>query len=239
MAMPLPPGDPARLGPFRVTGRPAEAAAGIVYAGEDAAGRRVRVAVLTRGAASDPPVRARFRSAILAAQGLAAAQPDGPAPWVAVWEEDAPVAEALLAAALVPAGSGGPARTCRSVGARGNAIESGPGGPSVRAGERPGFQPYWAGSREPALLLSPVRAGAAVPGPLSGSVVALAVLAGLLSVLLAVLLACGPSVRMPVSPPSQVWTPPPQPASPVSPSPAPGRSVQPEPSGSGGGTGAA
>ncbi len=212
MAMPLPPGEPERLGPFRVTGRLAEAAAGIVYAGRDCAGRGVRLAVLSSGAASDPPARARFRAAIVAAGGLAGAEPDGVAPWAAVWEADGPVVAELLAAALVPV------RAC-----------------DERAGGRPGFAPYWAGSREPAV---PGRPPLEEPRRVPRSVVVLAVLAVMLSVLLEVLLACQPSVRMPVSPPSQVWTPPPRP-SPVSPGSPSGRPLVPVPSGTGDASGAA
>jgi hypothetical protein len=62
--------------------------AGITYLGTDPAGRQVCVAVMTRGAAEDAAARDRFRAAIIGADPghpvpVLAAEPDGPAPWVA------------------------------------------------------------------------------------------------------------------------------------------------------------
>ncbi|MEV4258344.1 hypothetical protein AB0J52_34755, partial [Spirillospora sp. NPDC049652] len=66
MSRPMPSGDPVRLGPFRLTARLTENAAGIVYLAVDDEGRRASVAVLSRDAAEDAAARDRFRAAILA-----------------------------------------------------------------------------------------------------------------------------------------------------------------------------
>src|SRR5437868_711469 len=141
MSRPLPPSDPAQLGPYRLSARLSETPAGIVFLGVDGEGRRASVAVLNRGAAGDAAARGRFRAAINAAvpgpggvpgvvpggaAPVVAAQPDGPAPWVATaYEAERAGAERFLEPVLLE---------------------------GVFRGRRgPGFQPYWLGSGEPAL----------------------------------------------------------------------------------------
>lgn len=229
MAKPLTAADPVRLGPFRVVERLEEAPAGIVYSGVDESGRLVRLVVLNRGAASDPVARGRFRTAITRAAGTAGGEPYGTAPWVALWADGPSRAREFLSAAA-------PALTA----------------PASDHG--PVFQPYWAGSHDPALA-APAHPGARrdrVPGPIAGSVVALATLAVILAVALGVLLGCQPSVKMPVSPPTDTTAPLPQPTEPLPTRPVPNPTGQPTPSlpvpsprpsdsgpGDGGGAGAA
>jgi hypothetical protein len=220
MSRPLPPGDPSQLGPFRLSARLSESPAGIVYEGVDPRGRQVRVAVLNRGAASDAAARDRFRAAIAGeVDAVAGAVPDGSAPWVAVLHEP---------------GGRGVERFLDAV-----LFEGHFRGLWGRRG--PQFQPYWAGSREPALPgPEPVGPpGAPSPGPvgrgLAGTVLFLASLLGLLALSLALLFACRPSTPVPQPPPPSdvptekiVPVPNPSPASP-SPSPSPGTG-QPSPS---------
>jgi hypothetical protein len=214
MSRPLPPGDPSQLGPFRLSARLSESPAGIVYEGVDPHGRRVSVAVLNRGAASDAAARDRFRAAITGElDAVAGAQPDGPAPWVATLREPGrPGAERFLDAVVLEG------RLFGRWGRRG-----------------PQFQPYWAGSSEPALAGTdpvgvPGGPAAAVPvgRGLAGTVLFLAGLLALLALLLTVLFACRPSTPFPKPPPpsdvpSRTVVPSPLPSSPApSPSPTPG-----------------
>jgi len=233
MSRPLPPGDPVQLGPFRLSARLSESAAGIVFLGVDGEGRRASVAVLNRGAAGDAAARGRFRAAINAAvpaggggpgggsgggpggaAPVVAAQPDGPAPWVATsYEVDRVGAERFLEPVLFQ-GSG-----------RG-----------WWGGRRhgPQFQPYWLGSGEPALEgpPRPVPApGAGVPvgerppeRSLVAAIVALAAALVVLALLMGVLFACQPVVKEPPPPPPEPTPSFPQPSrSPRSPSPSPSR----------------
>lgn len=224
MSRPLPPGDPVQLGPFRLSARLSESAAGIVYLGVDSEGRRASVAVLTRGAAEDAAARDRFRAAINAAvpsgragvppgapsggpgdagsgsgpggpAPVVAAQPDGPAPWVATaYEPDRPGAERFLE----PVAFRGAGRGWWGGRRRG-----------------PQFQPYWEGSGEPALE-RPEAAPGVVPGrpgespgerPPERSLVAVVLgLAGVLlvlSLLMGVLFACQPEATEPPPPPPE------------------------------------
>ncbi|WP_433461353.1 hypothetical protein [Spirillospora sp. CA-128828] len=250
MSRPLPPGDPAQLGPFRLSARLSESAAGIVFLGVDGAGRRASVAVLNRGAAGDAAARDRFRAAINAAvpapgrpvgdaqaggaAPVVAAQPDGPAPWVAtLYEADRAGAERFLEPVLFQ----GAERAWWGGRRRG-----------------PQFQPYWLGSGEPALE-QPRPPG--VPGPvgegppernLVAAVVGLAVALLLVALLMGVLFACEPVAKEPPPPPPEP-TPssrvPSQPPVPTTPSPSPSQppssspgSPSPSPSGSGGDDGA-
>ncbi|WP_067472739.1 hypothetical protein [Actinomadura hibisca] len=239
MSRPLPPGDPGQLGPYRLSARLSESAAGIVYLGVDGAGRRASVAVLTRGAAEDAAARDRFRAAIAAAlpggvpggaggvpgpwgpmavpgpaEGaggapVVAAQPEGPAPWVATaYEPERAGAERFLEPVLLEEGARG------------------------RWGGRrrgPQFQPYWLGSAEPALARPPV--GTQVPVPeqrrergLVAAILTLAAVLVVLALLMLVLFACQPQVRQPPPPPPE-----PTPSS-SSPSPSPSMSPSPSPS---------
>ncbi|GAA3956674.1 hypothetical protein GCM10023085_44060 [Actinomadura viridis] len=233
MSRPLPPGDPVRLGPYRLSARLSETSAGIVYLGVDDSGRRASVAVLNRGAAGDAAARDRFRAAINAelpgvgrfpdpAPGepapVVAAQPEGPAPWVAT-SYDADQAERA-----------GAERFLDSVTMAGSFRGRRPG---RRRG--PQFQPYWLGAGEPALEGPPEPPRYAPPVPERserGLVAALLTLAGilvLLALLMLLLFACQPKVSEPPPPP------PDPPSQPVPPPPAPSpsetsRSPSPRPS---------
>ena len=239
MSRPLPPGDPVQLGPFRLSARLSESAAGIVFLGVDGAGRRASVAVLNRGAAGDAAARDRFRAAINAAVPAAgsgvpgrgrvesaggaapvvAAQPDGPAPWVATsYEADRVGAERFLEP-VVFQGAG-----------------RGWGGGRRRG---PQFQPYWLGSGEPALE-RPARPEP-VPGAVGGrppqrslvaAIVGLAVALLVLALLMGVLFACQPVVREQPPPPPEPTPsfPQPSPSAPPSPSQAPTSPGSPQPS---------
>ncbi|WP_018656371.1 hypothetical protein [Actinomadura flavalba] len=217
MSRPLPPGDPDQLGPYRLTARLTESSAGIVFLGVDDGGRRVSVAVLNRGAAGDPAARDRFRAAIVAglpggggAAGapVVAAQPEGPAPWVATaydpdrWNGDDGAERFLRPVPLQDAPAGG-----------------------ARRG--PGFTPHWAGSAQPALAPRPLPYVPPEPvrRPERGLVSAIVLLIGVLLVLaalLAVLFACQPQVTPPPPPPPEptLSTPPTAPPTPQ-PSPTP------------------
>jgi hypothetical protein len=240
------------VGPFRLSARLSESAAGIVFLGVDGGGGRVCVAVLNRGAAGDAAARDRFRAAINAAVPAAggvpgrgpveapgaapvvAAQPDGPAPWVAtLYEADRAGAERFLEP-VVFQGSG---RAWWGGRRRG-----------------PQFQPYWLGSGEPALE-GPPRPVAPVPGggpvgerpperSLVGVTVGLAAALLVLALLMGLLFACQPVVKEPPPPPPEPTPSFPQPSrspgeSTPSPSPTqapttPGPSPSPSPSRSGG-----
>ncbi|MGW4983381.1 serine/threonine-protein kinase [Streptomyces mirabilis] len=88
---PARPGDPSRIGPYRIVGRLGEGGMGTVHAGVAPDGGRVAVKVVHRAQAGDPEFRARFRREVrLSArvQGpsllpLLAADPDADAPWLA------------------------------------------------------------------------------------------------------------------------------------------------------------
>ncbi|MEU8435171.1 protein kinase [Streptomyces sp. NPDC029216] len=88
---PARPGDPKRVGPYRVIGRLGSGGMGTVHAALDPAGQRVAVKVVHTALAEDPEFRARFRREVqLSArvQGpclipLVAADPDAATPWLA------------------------------------------------------------------------------------------------------------------------------------------------------------
>ncbi|MFD3659669.1 serine/threonine-protein kinase [Streptomyces sp. NPDC058659] len=85
------PGDPKRVGPYRIIGRLGSGGMGTVFAGLDAAGLRVAVKVVHPAQADDAEFRARFRREVqLSArvQGpclipLIAADVEAPSPWLA------------------------------------------------------------------------------------------------------------------------------------------------------------
>ncbi|MFH8774519.1 protein kinase [Streptomyces sp. NPDC017958] len=88
---PAQPGDPARIGPYRIIGRLGSGGMGTVHAGLTDDGLRVAVKVIHPAQAQDPEFRARFRREVqLSArvQGpclvpLLAADPEAAAPWLA------------------------------------------------------------------------------------------------------------------------------------------------------------
>ncbi|MFF0170896.1 serine/threonine-protein kinase [Streptomyces prasinus] len=88
---PARPGDPARIGPYRIIGRLGAGGMGTVHAGLDPAGTRVAVKVVHAMQAQDSEFRARFRREVqLSArvQGpclipLLAADTEADAPWLA------------------------------------------------------------------------------------------------------------------------------------------------------------
>ncbi|GAA4226715.1 hypothetical protein GCM10022254_12560 [Actinomadura meridiana] len=151
---------------------------------------------------------------------VVAAQPDGPAPWVATsYEADRVGAERFL-----------------------EPVEFQGAGRSWWGGRRrgPQFQPYWLGSAEPALerpmpppdLVGPV--GERPPDrSLVRTVVGLLAVLALLAVLMGVLFACQPEAKDPPPPPPEPTPSFPQPSRPpTSPSPVPpGRSPTPVPPG--------
>ncbi|MER7536941.1 protein kinase [Streptomyces sp. NPDC097704] len=85
------PGDPKRVGPYRIIGRLGSGGMGTVHAGLDRTGLRVAVKIIHPAQAEDPEFRARFRREVqLSArvQGpclipLLAADPDADSPWLA------------------------------------------------------------------------------------------------------------------------------------------------------------
>ena len=225
MSRPLPPGDPVRLGPYRLSARLTETAAGIVYLGVDDEGRRASVAVLNRGAAEDAAARDRFRAAITSAipgpgvpprtgpddpAPVVAAQPDGPAPWVATAYDAERTDRAGAERFLEPVMLEGAFRERWKSRRRG-----------------PQFQPHWQGSNEPALERPPVFAplGSAVAErrperSLVAAILTLAAILAVLALLMLVLFACRPTVTQPPPPPDP-------PSQPLRPEPTPTRTSPP------------
>lgn len=323
MSRPLPSGDHVRLGPFRLTARLTENAAGIVYLAVDDDGRRASVAVLSRDAAEDAAARDRFRAAIIAGMPAPGHRPPygpagvmggapGPVPGgaastltdshAASGPASGPAPSATSASTPVPAGgvdaagqerpvfaapdgtpvasAGTSATSGAAAGGVAEIIAAQPDGPApwvatafdgravgaerflepvvpngaLRgrwAGMRrrgPLFQPYWAGGTGEPALARPAPPGASVlvgeRPPERGLVAAILTLAGVLgvlAVLLLVLFACQPTVKTPPPQPpeptlqSPLETPPP--TTPATPSPAPTPTtpgttpVSPDPSG--------
>ncbi|WP_248963277.1 hypothetical protein [Sphaerisporangium perillae] len=238
VATPLQYGDPPRLGAYVVQARLQSLATGFVYLAQDADGRAVSVALLTRGAALDAAARERFLTAIRQAaparggvrgwmarargRGPAGApqvlaMDDGPAPWVAV--------------AYTPGGVGA-AWFLQSVLVSGTLIGETHG---------PDFVPYWLGDRAPAVPAPPppapppVETRRAVLFALSALVVLL-VLTGAIAWLLLGRGDEDPPPSRPLPPTMFVPTPPPLPSPndtlKPSPTPSPGDSgtVSPRPS---------
>jgi hypothetical protein len=204
MSRSLPAEDPTRLGPYELSGRLAETTAGIVYSGIDPHGRQISLAVLNQGAAEDAAARDRFRAAILAEplytdppSGTAAivgAEPEGPTPWVAtLYEPGARGAERFLASVVLD-GQHRPTPATRRRG--------------------PLFQPYWLGSRDPALTQIRSLRDPARDRGIIATILTVAALLVLVALLLLLLFACQPTQP----------TPPPPSPSPASPTPS--RSTQ-------------
>ncbi len=88
---PLGPSDPARIGPYTLSGRLGTGGMGSVYLGRSAGGRTVAVKLVRADLADDPAFRARFRVEVEAARAVAGAftapvvgaDPDAPVPWMA------------------------------------------------------------------------------------------------------------------------------------------------------------
>lgn len=70
-ARPLRPNDPGEVGGFRLTARIGEGAQGVVYLGEDGAGRRVAVKLLHADFTTDPRARTAFERELAAARRVA------------------------------------------------------------------------------------------------------------------------------------------------------------------------
>jgi eukaryotic-like serine/threonine-protein kinase len=87
----LQPGDPGRLGPYRLRGVLGFGGMGQVFMGESADGQLVAVKVIRADLASDPEFRARFRREVTVARRVSSrftapligADTDGPVPWLA------------------------------------------------------------------------------------------------------------------------------------------------------------
>ncbi|WP_307787089.1 serine/threonine-protein kinase [Streptomyces musisoli] len=102
---PARPGDPSRVGPYRIIGRLGSGGMGTVHAGLTADGLRVAVKVIHPAQAEDPEFRARFRREVqLSArvQGpclvpLLAADPEADAPWLATAYAPGPTLNQYLA----------------------------------------------------------------------------------------------------------------------------------------------
>ncbi|MEU9240874.1 serine/threonine-protein kinase [Streptomyces sp. NPDC048385] len=88
---PARPGDPARIGPYRIVGRLGAGGMGTVHAGVTSDGTRVAVKVVHPEHAQDSEFRARFRREVELSSRvtgphlvpLLAADPDAPTPWLA------------------------------------------------------------------------------------------------------------------------------------------------------------
>jgi tetratricopeptide (TPR) repeat protein len=100
----LQPGDPARIGPYRLVEVLGGGGMGRVYLGRSAGGRPVAVKVIRPELAGDGEFRVRFRREVAAARRVNGfytavvvdADADGPVPWLATAHVDAPsLAEAV------------------------------------------------------------------------------------------------------------------------------------------------
>jgi len=105
-AEPLAPGDPQRIGAYRLTGRLGEGGQGAVYLAENASGEPVAVKVLHARLADDPRARARFAAELKVAQRVSGfctarildADVEGQTPYIVSEYIDAPSLQAVLAA---------------------------------------------------------------------------------------------------------------------------------------------
>jgi eukaryotic-like serine/threonine-protein kinase len=96
MTEPLRPGDPSRLGAYRLLSRLGEGGMGVVYLGRSDAGTPAAVKMVLAEHARDPAFRERFRREAAAAARV-------PGPWVApVLAADTEAARPWLATAFVP-----------------------------------------------------------------------------------------------------------------------------------------
>ncbi len=110
----LQPGDPAQIGPYKLTAVLGTGGMGRVYLGWSAGGRPVAVKVIRPELAADAEFRARFRREVEAARTmngvhtapLVDADLEGPVPWLATAYVSGPsLAEAVTSYGPLPAGS--------------------------------------------------------------------------------------------------------------------------------------
>lgn len=110
----LQPGDPAQVGPYRLTGVLGAGGMGRVFLGWSSGGRPVAVKVIKPELAADPEFRARFRREVAAARtisGLYTAllvdtDTDGPVPWLATaYIDGLSLNEAVATYGPLPTGS--------------------------------------------------------------------------------------------------------------------------------------
>jgi len=133
----LQPGDPERIGPYRVIGRLGSGGMGRVFLGRSAGGRPVAVKVIRADLAADRQFRARFRREVDAARkvnGLYTAlvvdsDLDGPMPW--------------LATAYVPGPSLADAVTSHGPLPKASVLAFGPGGDLLAAADGNGCSYVW------------------------------------------------------------------------------------------------
>ena len=107
----LQPGDPVRIGPYRLAGVLGAGGMGRVFLGWSSGGRPVAVKVIKSELAADPEFRARFRREVAAARAISGlytallvdTDPDAPLPWLATAYVDGPsLSEAVTSYGALP-----------------------------------------------------------------------------------------------------------------------------------------
>ena len=110
----LQPGDPVRVGPYRLAGVLGAGGMGRVFLGWSSGGRPVAVKVIRPDLAADPEFRTRFRREVAAARAISGlytaqlidADTDGKVPWLATVYVDGPsLNEAVTSYGPLPAAS--------------------------------------------------------------------------------------------------------------------------------------
>jgi serine/threonine protein kinase len=111
MGTELQPGDPARIGPYRLLAVLGNGGMGRVYLGRSPGGRQVAVKVIRAQLATDQEFRIRFRREVAAARrvngiytaAVVDADTEGPVPWLATAYINAPsLADAVQQGAPLP-----------------------------------------------------------------------------------------------------------------------------------------